>query len=245
MNRGILIAVEGIDGAGKTTQVQLLCDFLSEIGEPFVRSKEPTNGKWGQKIRQSAASGRMSLDDELHAFVEDRKEHLRDLIEPSLQAGKIVILDRYFYSTIAYQGSRGGNILAITQMMREFAPEPDAVIILDVPEELGVSRIRRRDHKENYFEDIANLRAVREVFLHLAKINQLTVIDGTASVEIVQRAVLTALLEGVFYKRRCAKPAGCDDRANCSYRKSETCPWAQMAKKASEFLGESRPISQS
>jgi dTMP kinase len=66
-----------------------------------VRSKEPTDGPWGQKIRQSAQTGRMSVEDELHAFTEDRKEHVRDLILPALTAGKAVVLDRYFYSTIA------------------------------------------------------------------------------------------------------------------------------------------------
>ena len=80
--------MEGIDGAGKTTQVALLAASLRELGKDVVTSKEPTNGPWGRKIRQSAISGRMNLEDELKAFVEDRKEHLRDLIEPRLMLKK-------------------------------------------------------------------------------------------------------------------------------------------------------------
>ena len=64
---------------------------------------------WGRKIRESATTGRMTLADELEAFVQDRQQHIRELILPSLQAGKVVILDRYFYSTIAYQGARGAD----------------------------------------------------------------------------------------------------------------------------------------
>ena len=105
-DRGLLIAFDGIDGASKTTQVALLADFLASKGET-IRSKEPTDGKWGQIIRNAAANGRLPLEEELRVLIEDRKEHVRDLILPALSKGKAVILDRYFYSTIAYQGSRG------------------------------------------------------------------------------------------------------------------------------------------
>ena len=77
--RGLLIAFEGVDGAGKTTQVKLLAEFMERIGEPVVRSKEPTDGPWGQKIRASAASVRMPPRDELEAFVEGLKRGCRDL----------------------------------------------------------------------------------------------------------------------------------------------------------------------
>jgi dTMP kinase len=124
---GILIAFEGIDGAGKTTQVELLERFLLESGEKVRRSKEPTDGPWGQKIRESAANGRMPWADELHAFTEDRKQHVRELILPALQNGKTVILDRYFYSTIAYQGTRGGDVDKLTAQLVDTTPEPDVV----------------------------------------------------------------------------------------------------------------------
>ncbi len=104
---GILIVFDGIDGGGKTTQAKLLADILTAAGETVVLSKEPTDGPWGKQLRASATTGRMSLADELHAFTEDRKQHVTNLIAPALARGEIVILDRYFYSTIAYQGARG------------------------------------------------------------------------------------------------------------------------------------------
>src|SRR5947209_1050262 len=131
--RGVLIAIEGIDGAGKTTQVNRLAEVLRSVGGlEVVTSKEPTNGRWGQKIRQSAASGRLPLEEELEAFIQDRLEHVAQIIVPSLAADKVVILDRYFYSTIAYQGARGADIAYLDRHMREIAPVPDVVYVLDI-----------------------------------------------------------------------------------------------------------------
>jgi dTMP kinase len=114
---GIFIAVDGIDGAGKTTQVEMLRAALTHAGLPVTVSKEPTNGQWGAVLRESAVSGRLSLDEELKAFINDRREHVDTLITPKLEAGHVVVLDRYFYSTIAYQGCRGANA-------REIMPSP-------------------------------------------------------------------------------------------------------------------------
>ena len=101
-NSGLLIAIDGIDGAGKTTQVEFLRKVFSDAGMEVVCSKEPTDGEWGSKLRESAQNGRLSLEDELDLFVKDRRDHVETLITPELEAGKIVILDRYYYSTITY-----------------------------------------------------------------------------------------------------------------------------------------------
>ena len=85
----------------------------------------------------------MSLADELHTFVMDRREHVRNVVGPALAAGSVVILDRYFYSTIAYQGEAGGSVETITaDMLREF-PVPDVVFLIDVPPAVGLSRVKR------------------------------------------------------------------------------------------------------
>ncbi|MBL9085553.1 MAG: dTMP kinase, partial [Planctomycetia bacterium] len=89
-----MIVFEGIDGAGKTTQVGLLVDALRRAGEDVVSSKEPTRGPWGMKIRESAVKGRLPEAEELQAFIEDRREHVRDLVGPALERGAIVVLDR-------------------------------------------------------------------------------------------------------------------------------------------------------
>lgn len=191
----MLIAVEGIDGAGKTTQVGFIEQFLRSSGFAVVRSKEPTDGPWGQKIRKSASSGRMSLNDELQAFIEDRKEHVRQVILPALSRGEVVLLDRYFYSTIAYQGARGSDVDELTEDMLRIAPEPDLVVLLDVAPDIGLQRIAHgRGETPNAFENEETLRAVRAEFLQLSKkhTNILT-IDASRDIESVRVEVLKAI----------------------------------------------------
>lgn len=213
MNRGILIAVEGIDGAGKTTLVERLADFLGQFGESVVRSKEPTNGVWGQKIRKSASIGRMKLEDELWAFIEDRKEHLRDVILPALANGQTVILDRYFYSTIAYQGSRGGDVDAICKLVFQNAIEPDAVVVLDVAPEIGLTRVRHRGEIPNEFEQLDNLAAARQVFRQLAMHYQnIILVDASPDEQAVKKVVLQRLLSGVLQVRYSEKGGGREER---------------------------------
>ena len=204
---GVFIAFEGIDGAGKTTQVGLLADFLTSIGETPVRSKEPTEGHWGRLVRASAASGRMSLADELNALTEDRKEHVRKLVQPALERGGMVILDRYFYSTIAYQGSRGGDDTAIAEQMFRVFPTPDVVFLIDVPPVVGLSRIEEgRGDTPNEFEEHGNLQLAREVFLKLAATHpEVIKVDGTQAIDAVHRVVLRTLLDGVLKSKPWAK----------------------------------------
>jgi dTMP kinase len=201
---GILIVVEGIDGAGKTTQVQLLYDQLTECGESVVRSKEPTDGTWGRKIRASASTGRMSLADELHAFIEDRKEHVANLILPSLNDGKIVILDRYYLSTVAYQGARGANVADLLTRMHEIAPKPDIVFLIDLDPQLALERIREsRGDIPNDFERLEPLREIRKIFLQLAAEDKtIHTIDGSDSIMHVREKVLRGLQTDVLNLKR-------------------------------------------
>jgi dTMP kinase len=190
---GLLIAVEGIDGAGKTTQVRLLSQALERLGEHVITSKEPTDGPWGRKIRESAATGRLSLDDELQAFVNDRIEHVRTLIQPALDVGKTVILDRYFYSTIAYQGSRGGDIAELKSRMEQIAPIPNVVFLLDLPAAEGIRRISEsRNERPNEFEKIETLTRVRAAFNAIQE-PRMVRIDGGRAVEEVHEAVIGEL----------------------------------------------------
>jgi dTMP kinase len=197
---GILIAIEGIDGAGKTTQLRLLSDFLKRLGNDPVCSKEPTDGQWGRKIRESAFSGRMSAAEELHAFKEDRKEHVRDLILPALAANRTVILDRYFYSTLAYQGIRGGDVDSLMAEMLNIAPEPDIVFLLDVSPEVSLLRIQQgRGEIPNEFEKIENLQLVRFAFLRLAeKYSNIKVIDARQSAANVHFQIISCFANGIL-----------------------------------------------
>jgi dTMP kinase len=226
----ILIAIEGIDGAGKTTQVQMLREALERIGEHAIASKEPTNGPWGKLIKESATTGRLSLEDELNAFLNDRTEHVDTLVSPALSKGGIVILDRYFYSSIAYQGSRGANVDEIKTLMESRFPIPDAVFVLDIDPAVGIHRIANsRGEEPNHFEERGNLAKAREIFQGLsgAKIHHL---DGAGPREAVHAEVLATFIDGALKAKRCAKQYGCDDPFNCSYRINGTCAWFKLAR---------------
>lgn len=204
---GIFIAIEGIDGAGKTTQVERLRRKLESDGEKVVVSKEPTDGPWGRKIRESAERGRMELADELQAFINDRDEHVRDTIRPALARGEIVILDRYFYSTIAYQGARGNNVAELAATMRSRFPEPDVVFLIDTDPAEAMRRISEaRGDVPNAFERQDALEAIQKVFLELAaEDDRIHVVDGGQSIDAIAANIVQTLEEGALKARRAAR----------------------------------------
>lgn len=201
---GLLIAVDGIDGAGKTTLAHALGAALGESGVPVTVSKEPTAGPWGMKLRTSALHGRLSVHDELKYLVLDRRQHVEELIAPSLERGEIVILDRYFPSTVAYQGAAG---LPVDELMdaNAFAPRPDLLALLDVDPAIGLARIRSRGDMPNYFETLDNLERCREIFLSLGDLPYARVVDASKSPSEVFNEVFAQALLLVADKLRVAK----------------------------------------
>lgn len=164
-NRGILIAMEGIDGTGKSTQLRLLGRYLRGKGCPVIETREPTNGPFGRKIRELYVDrGKYSVEQELELFIGDRRQHVREVIEPALAGGRIVLTDRYYYSTAAYQGAAGmdpGEVFA----RNRFAPRPDLVIMLTMRPEISLVRIQEsRGEELNDFEQEDQLRRVAELF---------------------------------------------------------------------------------
>ena len=166
---GFLIAIEGIDGSGKTTQAHMVQCALQERKLVAVRTKEPTTGQWGQILRDSANTGRLSLEDEVEHFVRDRREHVETKINPELSEGHIVIADRYYFSNMAYQGARGMDPNDIMQRNEQFAPEPDLLVILDIDPKISLERIRTRGDRANHFEKTGALKKAREIFLGINK----------------------------------------------------------------------------
>lgn len=164
---GLFIVLEGIDGTGKSTQTQRLASYFSALGREVVLSREPTDGPWGKKLRESATTGRLEPEQELEYFLRDRKEHVDNLILPSLQDGKVVILDRYYFSTMAYQGCRGFDPAEIRRRNEEFAPRPDHLFILDIDVETALQRIGHRGDTANHFEKTDSLQRCRDIFLTL------------------------------------------------------------------------------
>ena len=232
-DQGILIAVEGIDGAGKTTQVQLLAEALRSAGEGVTVSKEPTDGHWGRKIKESASNGRLPIEEELHILTEDRKQHVQEVIRPALKEGDIVILDRYFYSTLAYQGARGVDVEEIDKQMRDFAPIPDMVLLLDVEPRKGIFRISEdRGETPNHFEGAEDLSKVRELFNRLSRVkDEIWKIDGSLSIEEVHATIISLFIQNSFKEKRCAKSYGCDDIYHCGPRLNGNCQWFNVASK--------------
>lgn len=166
---GLLVAVEGIDGAGKTSVSTLLAQWCGERGLGCVISKEPTGLEFGTKLRESAQEGRLTLDEEVRLFELDRRDHVNRSIKPALAEGNIVILDRYYWSSAAYQGARGADVDGIMRRNSEFAPEPDVVILLNVDVDAGLQRLRMRGDKPNKFESKGNLAKARNIFLQLVE----------------------------------------------------------------------------
>jgi dTMP kinase len=186
---GLFIVLEGIDGTGKSTQSGLLAEWFRSQGREVVASREPTDGPWGAKIRATALSGRLSPEEELDLFLKDRRQHVEELIAPALAAGKVVILDRYYFSTMAYQGSRGFDPAEIRRQNEAFAPRPDLLVILDLDVDSALARIGGRGDTANEFEKRDSLAKCREIFMALKEEPFVHVVSTDEGPEKVQAAI--------------------------------------------------------
>jgi dTMP kinase len=190
---GLFIVLEGIDGTGKSTQARRLGEWFEKQGREVVISREPTDGPWGRKLRESAATGRLSPQDELQYFLNDRRQHVEEKIVPALAAGKVVILDRYYFSTMAYQGARGFDPAEIRRMNEAFAPVPDLLLILDLDVDTAHDRIGHRGDSTNEFEKHESLTRCREIFLSLKDEPFVRVIDSNAPLDEVSERIRAAV----------------------------------------------------
>jgi dTMP kinase len=189
----MFIVLEGIDGTGKSTQARKLAEHFIDKGRTVALSREPTDGPWGTLLRNSAETGRLSPVEELETFLKDRRQHVEELIAPALTAGNVVILDRYYFSTMAYQGVRGFDPQKIREDNEAFAPVPDLLLILDLDVDTALKRIGSRGDTANEFEQRANLERCREIFLSVRDEPFARVIDASASPDAVADAILAAL----------------------------------------------------
>jgi len=193
MNKGLLIVFEGIDGTGKSTQMSLLASSLKKNGLAVIETREPTNGQFGQQIRALYANRNgISREEELELFIADRQEHVHDLLIPGLQEGKIILCDRYFLSTAAYQGAVGFSPAEIIER-NSFAPSPDLALLFCAPPKLGIERITTgRGDSLNDFEQEASLQKVAAIFDNL-ELPYIQRIDASGSIDAVHQAVLQAV----------------------------------------------------
>jgi len=167
---GKFIVFEGLDGSGQSTESALLRDFLIEKNHKVLMTKEPTIiSEAGKKIKQVLEEKEKITPLELQKlFVQDRKFHLDNIIIPNLKDGKIVISDRYFFSTFAYGVSDGLDLNLLIEMNNDFLV-PDLTFFLDVNQDICIKRVEGRGIKKTLFEKREKLKKVYENYKKIIK----------------------------------------------------------------------------
>ena len=180
----MLIVLEGIDGCGKSTQVSLLVDKLRSIGIDTLKLREPTDSPHGLRLRSILNEEIQAEHDEiLDLFVKDRKQHVSEKIAPALNSEKTIVMDRYYYSTMAYQSASGFSMEKI-RADNSFAPVPTLVLILDISAEDGVKRVLKGGNADR-FEKEDFLNRVRKQYLKLKNEPNVEIIDASLEVQKV------------------------------------------------------------
>ena len=190
MNSGRLIALEGLDGCGKSTQIGLLAHTLRDAGRDAVVTREPTDGEHGRRIREMARSGEsVPPETELAWFMEDRREHVTEVIAPALAAGHAVLTDRYFLSTVAYQGARGIAWREILKRSEHEFPLPDLALLFEIDPGVGLARVRARGEPlEPSFERADYLTRVAGIFAEMER-PYIARVDASMTPDLVAASV--------------------------------------------------------
>ena len=157
---GKLIVFEGIDGAGKTTVHKALKERM-RCRDDIVFSGEPTNGEYGKKVREALRDGNISEKELLYLFIQDRIEHVKEVVIPALREGKVVVLDRYYLSTVVYQASELFSMRELLFLNSLFSPAPDLVVYFEVPVRVALERLGKRGEVLSVFEKEEKLREVK------------------------------------------------------------------------------------
>ena len=199
---GRFITVEGIEGAGKTTNLAFAADFLQHAGKEVVRTREPGGTPLGEDLRALLLGHRhdgMAADTELLLMFAARAEHLHRVIRPALAAGRWVLCDRFTDATFAYQGGGRGiahDRIATLETWVQDRLRPDLTLFLDVPVELGLQRAGQRSDPDRFEKQhVAFFGAVRDRYLRIASADsrRVKVIDAALSLPEVQRQLRTEL----------------------------------------------------
>lgn len=195
---GLFISFEGIDGSGKSTQARILVEALQQQGVDVVHTREPGGSPGAEEIRALVLQGdpdRWSAETEILLFTAARRDHLERTIRPALEAGKVVVCDRFADSTRMYQGLSRGDLRALVDQLHDLmiGQEPDMTILIDMDPAEGLSRALSRQGVEERFESFGQDLQVkmRQGFLSLAQEfpGRFRVIDGARSLEEVARDV--------------------------------------------------------
>ena len=173
--KGTFICIEGLDGSGKTTQAKLLVKKLRK-SHNAVYTAEPSHGKIGTFIRNSYLYGEKRLSSVIEAllFAAERIEHVETEVLPALHQGKLVISDRYIYSSLAYQGAAGLSLEWI-EKINEHALQPDLAVLIDVDPKTAIHRLKPN---RSLMENMETQRKVRKIYLKFVEKGSLTRING-------------------------------------------------------------------
>ena len=194
VRRGVLIDLEGIDGCGKSTQAQLLAKRLRAADHVVVVLKEPTDGPHGTRLKPVLRGERDAEAEEVLAlFTADRREHVADRITPALERGEIVLMDRYYYSALAYQCAAGIPAERI-RAVNAFAPTPDLVMVFDLPVGEALERVHSHSVADT-FERANHLERVRTAYLAMEADPLVHVLDATRPPEGIAAEVWTLVSE--------------------------------------------------
>lgn len=195
---GLFLTFEGIDGSGKSTQARLLAQTLAAEGRETILTREPGGSAGAEEIRRLVLEGdpdRWSAETEILLFTAARRDHLERTIAPALEAGKVVICDRFADSTRMYQGLSRGDLRQVVDQLHTLmiGREPDLTLLIDMDPETGLARAKGRQGSEERFEDfgIGLQQQMRQGFLDLATEfpDRFRVIDGARDVDMVARDV--------------------------------------------------------
>jgi dTMP kinase len=197
---GLFVSFEGGEGSGKSTQTELLKEYLESIGKKVLLTREPGGTPLGKQLREillDNKTGNISPRAEALLYAADRANHVYSLIQPALTEGQVVITDRYLDSSVAYQGA--GRILQPSEVARisRWATEnlaPNLTIVMDIPAELGLSRLRSLDRLEA--EPLAFHERIRQEFLNIAGSDpeRYFVVDATQNKENIHKQIIERIL---------------------------------------------------
>lgn len=197
----MFITFEGIEGSGKTTQSIILKEYLEKQGYPVIHTRNPGGTDLGTKIRELVLHHQTFPITELLLFLADRNQHVNQVIRPALQQNKIVICDRYYHSTFAYQaGGRHIDSEAI-HYINDLAIEgirPDITFLIDIPVEMGLKRAKSRNQELDKIEKsgLDFHYSVRNTFLKMAENDSIMAkIEGNLSPDLIHQEIIKILMD--------------------------------------------------
>jgi len=195
--KGCFVVIEGLDGAGKTSQINGVVEKLAELGFDAVGTCEPTKTETGQLCRKYLKNENSDVRVDALLFAADRIEHYNQEVMPLLQEGKIVISDRYKMSSFVYQHSQGAPLKWIKEI-NKFAPEPDLTIYLDISLETSINRIKESEDEKEKFENIASLKRIKELYESFN--NGFIRVDAERSKNLVTEEIVSLIKSKCYLK---------------------------------------------